>query len=86
MKYTIVLAAVASLVAAQDLGTIPSCAVPCLTDAFIKNGCGATDIKCACGNFSKIKADAAGCIIGKCGISDAINKVLPAAEALCKGN
>ncbi|KAJ5697795.1 hypothetical protein N7488_011479 [Penicillium malachiteum] len=85
MKAVIVfmLGLLAMLVQANSDVNIPSCAVPCLDAAANKAGCDATDYACICKDSDKIKKSAQKCVISECGISVALNKVLPAAKQAC---
>ncbi|UNI17756.1 hypothetical protein JDV02_004076 [Purpureocillium takamizusanense] len=86
MKFTAAaIVAFAALASAQTLADIPSCAIPCLDSSIKKNTeCSTTDVSCICKSFDKIQGDATTCVIDKCGTDAALNKVLPAATALCK--
>jgi len=86
MKYAFVAAALVAAVGAQTLADIPSCALPCIDDAVgSTTSCDTTDLVCICkdSNFSAIQGAATSCVIDKCGADVALNKVLPATEALC---
>ncbi|KAL7942793.1 hypothetical protein V8C42DRAFT_330406 [Trichoderma barbatum] len=84
MKYAFVALALAALAQAQTRADIPSCALPCLDDAVKANTkCETTDYACVCKNFDAVQAQATSCVITKCGTDVAINKVLPATQALC---
>jgi len=84
MKYTFVALALAALAQAQTRADIPSCALPCIDDAVKANTkCSTTDFVCICKDFDVVQAQATSCIITKCGTDVAINKVLPATQALC---
>jgi len=87
MKYAFVAVALAALARAQTLGDIPSCALPCIDDAISSESkCKTTDFACICkkDTFSAIQGASTSCVIEKCGADTALNKVLPATEALCK--
>ncbi|KAL7921317.1 hypothetical protein ACQKWADRAFT_129645 [Trichoderma austrokoningii] len=74
----------AALAQAQTRADIPSCALPCLDDAVKANTkCSTTDYACICKDFSTVQTAATSCVISKCGADVAINKVLPATQALC---
>ncbi|KAH6603189.1 hypothetical protein Trco_007964 [Trichoderma cornu-damae] len=76
--------ALAALAQAQTRADIPSCALPCLDDAVKANtSCATTDYVCVCKNFDAVQASATSCVITECGTDVAINKVLPATQALC---
>ncbi|PNP47964.1 hypothetical protein TGAM01_v206178 [Trichoderma gamsii] len=85
MKAATVLAvAFAALAQAQTRADIPSCALPCLDDAVKANTkCSTTDYACICKDFSAVQTAATSCVISKCGADVALNKVLPATQALC---
>ncbi|KAK1237343.1 hypothetical protein MKX08_002968 [Trichoderma sp. CBMAI-0020] len=85
MKAATVLAvAFAALAQAQTRADIPSCALPCLDDAVKANTkCDTSDYACICKDFSAVQTAATSCVISKCGADVAINKVLPATQALC---
>ncbi|KAM0517661.1 hypothetical protein ACHAPE_004633 [Trichoderma viride] len=85
MKAATVLAvAFAALAQAQTRADIPSCALPCLDDAVKANTkCSTTDYVCICKDFSAVQTQATSCVISKCGADVALNKVLPATQALC---
>ncbi|RGP78500.1 extracellular membrane 8-cysteine cfem [Fusarium longipes] len=86
MKYSVALVAIAAVAAqAQSLADVPKCALPCLDKAIeSETSCETTDTACVCENFSAIRGVATSCVIDACGTDVAINKVLPATEALCK--
>ncbi|KAH0493461.1 hypothetical protein TgHK011_000129 [Trichoderma gracile] len=87
MKTAFVALALAALAQAQTRADIPSCALPCLDDAVKANTkCSTTDYACICKNFDAVQGAATGCVISKCGTDVAINKVLPATQALCAAN
>ncbi|KAL6856303.1 hypothetical protein J3F83DRAFT_752947 [Trichoderma novae-zelandiae] len=87
MKTAFVALALAALAQAQTRADIPSCALPCL-DAAVKANtkCSTTDYACICKSFDAVQAQATTCVISKCGTDVAINKVLPATQALCTAN
>ncbi|KAJ3480379.1 hypothetical protein NLG97_g8083 [Lecanicillium saksenae] len=65
---------------------MPKCAAPCLESAVAKKTkCVLEDLDCVCAHQKEIIAEASGCIVDKCGLSAALNKVKPAGEAKCKG-
>ncbi|POR31565.1 Uncharacterized protein TPAR_08242 [Tolypocladium paradoxum] len=86
MKFAAVAAlAFAALASAQSRSDIPSCALPCLDDAVQKDTkCSVDDFSCICKNFDAIQGDATGCVLKACGPDVALNKVLPATQALCE--
>ncbi|KAM0259210.1 hypothetical protein ACHAQJ_003415 [Trichoderma viride] len=74
----------ASVAARKDSG-VPTCAVPCLQSAISKTtNCNVTDFACACKYQSKINGAATSCVVGSCGLQNAIKKVVPAVRKLCK--
>ncbi|KAL6815480.1 hypothetical protein GGI42DRAFT_311639 [Trichoderma sp. SZMC 28013] len=84
MKFTLVLATFAAAAYGQNTGNIPSCALPCIDAAITANTkCALDDFACVCKDFSAVQAEATSCVISKCGTDVAINKVLPATQALC---
>ncbi|KHN97271.1 Extracellular membrane protein, CFEM domain protein [Metarhizium album ARSEF 1941] len=85
MKFTAV-AAIAMAAVASAQSEVPSCALPCLNDAVkSQTKCATTDYACVCKeeNFTKVQGAASSCVLEKCGTEVALNKVLPAAKALC---
>ncbi|RFU71863.1 extracellular membrane, cfem domain-containing, partial [Trichoderma arundinaceum] len=79
--------ALAALAQAQTRADIPACALPCLDDAVKANTkCSTTDYACICKDFSAVQTAATSCVISKCGADVALNKVLPATQALCAAN
>ncbi|UKZ58219.1 hypothetical protein TrVGV298_012086 [Trichoderma virens] len=87
MKYSFVALALAALAQAQTRADIPSCALPCLDAAVTANTkCSTSDYVCICKDFDVVQAQATSCVIQKCGTDVAINKVLPATQALCAAN
>jgi cobalamin biosynthesis Mg chelatase CobN len=87
MKYSFVALALAALAQAQTRADIPSCALPCLDAAVTANTkCSTSDYVCICKDFDAVQAQATSCVIQKCGTDVAINKVLPATQALCAAN
>ncbi|KAL7936403.1 hypothetical protein V8C35DRAFT_295403 [Trichoderma chlorosporum] len=86
MKFTLVLATFAAVVYGQSISDIPPCALPCIESAAEAQGCGATDVTCACAHFSAIEGASLECVVDACGDDVAINQVLPAVEALCPGS
>ncbi|KAM0257930.1 hypothetical protein ACHAQJ_004088 [Trichoderma viride] len=84
---TFIAVAFAALAQAQTRADIPSCALPCLDQSVTANTkCSTTDYVCICKDFSAVQAAATSCVISKCGADVAINKVLPATQALCSAN
>ncbi|UKZ83910.1 hypothetical protein TrVFT333_011725 [Trichoderma virens FT-333] len=87
MKYSFVALALAALAQAQTRADIPACALPCLDAAVTANTkCSTSDYVCICKDFDVVQAQATSCVIQKCGTDVAINKVLPATQALCAAN
>jgi len=84
MKYALVTLALAAFAQAQTRNDIPVCARDCLDDAVKSTtSCATTDYACVCKSFDKLQGAATPCVIEKCGSDVAINKVLPAVQALC---
>ncbi|KAH7401002.1 hypothetical protein DE146DRAFT_632039 [Phaeosphaeria sp. MPI-PUGE-AT-0046c] len=72
-----------AFVAAQDLSTVPSCAIPCFATAIQSSGCSISDIKCQCTTGAeKIAASLLTCAPQKCSAGD-IAKLEPAVSGLC---
>ncbi|TLS22025.1 uncharacterized protein PpBr36_09480 [Pyricularia pennisetigena] len=85
MKFSIILAAAASAVVAQDLSTLPNCAVECLSSAIASSGCKGTDIACQCGEKKTAIANAATpCLLAQCTDPNDLAKAATNGEALCK--
>lgn len=85
MKYSLVTLALVAAAQAQSRSDIPECAIPCLDKAIeSETSCNIKDYVCVCENFSKVRGIATTCVIEKCGADVAVNKVLPATEALCE--
>ncbi|KAF4121918.1 CFEM domain [Geosmithia morbida] len=85
MKSIYAILAMSALVSAQTRDDIPSCAIPCIDDAVSsQTSCKNTDYACICKDFDSIQGAATGCVLSKCGTDVALNKVIPAVEALCK--
>ncbi|KAK4157538.1 hypothetical protein C8A00DRAFT_29542 [Chaetomidium leptoderma] len=84
MKYSTALVALAATVAsAQDISIFPECSLPCIMDGIGTTSCKATDFACVCKNMEAIKTAATPCVVDKCGLDVALNKVLPATEKFC---
>ncbi|KAK2042057.1 hypothetical protein LZ31DRAFT_435306, partial [Colletotrichum somersetense] len=87
MKYSVALAALAAVVAAQSGSSpIPVCAQQCLADATTKaTTCSLGDYACTCeaSNKAAISSAATSCVIAACGVDTAVNQVLPASDKLC---
>lgn len=78
MKYAFAAAAIVASVYAQDISSIPACALPCIDASRTKvTTCGETDYKCLCDNITAIQGDATTCVISDCGASTAVSKLLP---------
>ncbi|RDL31532.1 uncharacterized protein BP5553_09741 [Venustampulla echinocandica] len=72
-SFALVVAAAASIVSAQDLSGEPACAIPCLTSAISKVGCGLTDQACQCGTgMAPIQTAVTPCLISNCSPADLI--------------
>ncbi|TLD22290.1 hypothetical protein PspLS_08213 [Pyricularia sp. CBS 133598] len=85
MKFSIILAAAATAVVAQDLSSLPACAVECLSVAIAASGCKATDVACQCGEKKKdIANSATPCLLAKCTDPADLSKAATNGEALCK--
>merc|ERR1712070_369313 len=71
------------MVAAQDLSSIPTCAIPCFAAAVAGSGCGLSDTVCQCttGN-EKITQSITECAPDRCSADD-LAKIAPAAAGLC---
>ncbi|KAH7176416.1 hypothetical protein EDB81DRAFT_850322 [Dactylonectria macrodidyma] len=66
---------------------IPSCATSCIDDATTSvTDCQAGDYSCSCveQNLAAIQKEGTSCVIDKCGIEVATDKVLPAIAAVCQ--
>ncbi|KAJ6436020.1 CFEM domain-containing protein [Purpureocillium lavendulum] len=72
------------MVSAQSRSDIPGYALPCLDDAVKDTKCSTDDFACICQHVSAIQSDATSCILEKCGRDIALNKVVPATQALCR--
>ncbi|KAF6824766.1 CFEM domain-containing protein [Colletotrichum musicola] len=99
MKYTIVLAALAACIAAQDPSIIPECARDCLLKATASaTTCKDGDYSCTCKpeNKAAIQSAATSCVIAACGVDKAlstsspslprlasVSEVVPASDKLC---
>lgn len=85
MKYSVaVVAAVAGLTSAQDIGIIPACAQPCIISAVQSStNCAVTDYPCICTNENALIAAASPCVIQSCGADVATGQVLPATQQFC---
>ncbi|KAH9436594.1 hypothetical protein MCOR02_000267 [Pyricularia oryzae] len=85
MKFSIILAAAATAVVAQDLSSLPACAVDCLSSAIASSGCNGTDVACQCGEKKKDIANVATpCLLAKCTDPGDLSKAATNGEALCK--
>ncbi|KAI6362781.1 hypothetical protein MCOR25_006104 [Pyricularia grisea] len=84
MKFSIILAAAATAVVAQDLSNFPSCAVGCIQSAIASSGCG-SDESCQCGSKkAEISNAATPCLLEKCTNSDDLSKAATEGNNLCK--
>ncbi|PNH40036.1 hypothetical protein VD0004_g6901 [Verticillium dahliae] len=83
MKYALVFVA-AGLVAAQDFGGQPSCALPCLQTALPQVGCGLQDTGCQCS--PEVQASllpiVGPCLLSSCGSAE-VAQAQSAAAAAC---
>ncbi|RQM06638.1 hypothetical protein DH86_00001274 [Scytalidium sp. 3C] len=72
MKSSVILvAAAASLAAAQNFGNEPACAIPCLSSAIVAAGCALTDEACQCGTGQPaIQTAITPCLLSACNESD----------------
>ncbi|KAL8403457.1 hypothetical protein RB594_008643 [Gaeumannomyces avenae] len=84
---TLVLAAIASTAAADDVGSlvsqIPACALPCFVEASTSSGCSVTDYKCMCNNILQVQKAAAGCLATSCEVED-LAKLANMSSQLCQ--
>ncbi|CAA9966692.1 hypothetical protein CFE70_009788 [Pyrenophora teres f. teres 0-1] len=81
-------AASAALVSAQNanagLSAVPSCAVPCFTEALPASGCAVTDVKCQCTTGrDPLTAALMKCVPTKCSPEELAN-LQPALVKLCE--
>ncbi|GAP85052.1 putative extracellular membrane CFEM domain protein [Rosellinia necatrix] len=85
MQFT--LAAIVTLIAAvsaQSWDDIPACAVPCIQAATTAvTSCALDDVACICASRDAVTIRASSCVISACGLSTAINEVIPAVNAAC---
>ncbi|KAH8887054.1 hypothetical protein GQ53DRAFT_827607 [Thozetella sp. PMI_491] len=69
---TVIIAALASVAAAQDLSELPTCAQPCFTDNFDLSGCDSTDdYACLCASSDYNNAVTL-CVVDACDSDDQI--------------
>ncbi|KAL8308429.1 hypothetical protein RB597_000371 [Gaeumannomyces tritici] len=84
---TLVLAAVTSAAAADDVGSllsqIPACAFPCFAEASKSSGCSLTDYKCMCNNMLQVQNAAANCLTTSCQVDD-LAKLATMSSQLCQ--
>ncbi|KAK3326219.1 hypothetical protein B0H66DRAFT_600355 [Apodospora peruviana] len=84
MKYSAVaVAAFVAFASAQDISSIPKCAIPCIDEAAAAIPCATTDYKCICENQDALVAGATTCVIEACTASVALGEVVPATDAFC---
>ncbi|KAI0441316.1 hypothetical protein F4803DRAFT_523758 [Xylaria telfairii] len=85
MQFTLAtIATLVGIVSAQTWNDIPACAQPCILDAVAAvTACGPTDYPCICASRDAVQNAAVSCVISACGLSVAINEVLPAVNAAC---
>ncbi|KAK8112721.1 hypothetical protein PG984_013247 [Apiospora sp. TS-2023a] len=83
MKYAFTAAALFAFASAQDLSSIPTCAMPCLQSAIATTSCQMTDYKCICNDISAIQSAGTSCVMDKCGADVAVSQVVPALKAFC---
>jgi len=77
-------AASLALTGAQDLSSVPQCALPCLIQAVPSSGCTTADIKCQCTTGqAKLAESLTACIPKACSADDQA-KVTPALLQICK--
>ncbi|KAK1999633.1 CFEM domain-containing protein [Colletotrichum falcatum] len=70
-----VVALFASLVAAQDLSTLPDCSRPCFVDNLPLSGCASqTDFACVCASTAYNNA-VTSCVLGACESADVLATV-----------
>ncbi|KAK4152190.1 hypothetical protein C8A00DRAFT_44734 [Chaetomidium leptoderma] len=67
---------------APSITAIPTCATSCIVSAASAVGCGGSDFDCRCSSSAAIQASAVGCVVGACGIDEAL-KVVDAVGTLC---
>merc|ERR1711939_863913 len=75
--------AIASLVSAQSLSDIPTCAERCLT-SLRNTGCSTTDVACICAS-SAFNVDFKNCVTGACDSADQ-QTILNIAQSVCGGS
>ncbi|KAJ8117025.1 hypothetical protein OPT61_g1668 [Boeremia exigua] len=66
MKNTFILAALTALVASQDIGSLPTCSLTCLSTAIDGLGCGITDFACSCQKASELTPVVTPCVQSAC--------------------
>ena len=77
MKYSAVaVAALVAVASAQDISTIPSCAMPCIEEAAVAIGCASDDYTCICENKAELVSAATICVVNACTAPVAIGKSL----------
>jgi len=84
MKYSAVaVAALVAVASAQDISTIPSCAMPCIEEAAVAIGCASDDYTCICENKAELVSAATICVVNACTAPVAIGEVVPATNKFC---
>ncbi|KAL7794359.1 hypothetical protein V8C37DRAFT_415223 [Trichoderma ceciliae] len=72
-------------IAAREGSGVPICAVSCLENAIRKmTDCKVSDYACACKYQGRITGAATGCVVGSCGLQNAVKNVVPAVRRLCE--
>jgi len=80
--FVAVFAMFAAMVASQaSVGSLPSCAIPCVQSGIGATGCAATDVHCFC-TASQFLATVAPCIFANCSTADQ-NATETAAQKIC---
>lgn len=70
MKYTITVATLVAIVAAQDISTLPVCSLSCFATSIPATGCGLTDFACSCGKAAELTPQVTPCIEAACSAAD----------------
>lgn len=83
MKYSLTLAAIVAVVAAQDISTLPVCSLQCFATAIPNTGCGLTDFACSCGKADQLTPEVTPCIQAACSAADQATAV-SALVAICE--
>jgi uncharacterized protein YunC (DUF1805 family) len=84
MKLTLISLALAALTTAQDLSSLPSCSLTCLTTGVQSVGCGLTDVECACKKSDELTTAVTPCVVKACDQADQA-KLVEALATLCGG-